>query len=137
MHALESEAHSCRLSLQVQFREKLTVCDQPLCIILSCLVLEKSTQKYLFFKNISNPQFLERNLFLSRSIRNKTIFDNKSVAIGIDVGKNTQEEEEMIKEMVFFKLSDGDFCEYLDSFEWALNLRVYLPRTKAGYEMFS
>lgn len=117
MHALESEAHSCRLSLQVQFREKLTVCDQPLCIILSCLVLEKSTQKYLFFKNISNPQFLERNLFLSRSIRNKTIFDNKSVAIGIDVGKNTQEEEEMIKEMVFFKLSDGDFCEYLDSFE--------------------
>lgn len=94
MHALESEAHSCRLSLQVQFREKLTVCDQPLCIILSCLV---------FFKNISNSQFLERNLFLSRSIRNKTIFDNKSVAIGIDVGKNTQEEEEMIKEIVLLK----------------------------------
>ena len=104
MHAVESEAHSCRLSLQVQFREKLTVCDQPLCIIfLSCLVLEKSTQKYLFFKNISYSQFLERNLFLSRSIRNKTIFDNKSVAIEIDVGKNTQEEEEMIKEMVLLQ----------------------------------
>lgn len=58
---------------------------------------------YLFFKNISNSQFLERNLFLSRSIRNKTIFDNKSVAIGIDVGKNTQEEEEMIKEIVLLK----------------------------------
>ena len=46
---------------------------------------------------------MERNLFLSRSIRNKTIFDNKSVAIGIDVGKNTQEEEEMIKEMVLLQ----------------------------------
>lgn len=77
----------------------------------------------LFFLPLFKKQFLERNLFLSRSIRNKTIFDNKSVAIGIDVGKNTQEEEEMIKE-------NG-------SFEWALNLRVYLPRTNPGYEMFS
>lgn len=30
---------------------------------------------------------MERNLCLSRSIRNKTTFEKKSVAIGIDVGK--------------------------------------------------
>lgn len=102
MHALESEAHSCRLSLQVQFRERLTVCDQPLCIILSCLVLEKSTQKYALIFSISfSKTFLIHNFWKGIYsyhvlIRNKTIFDNKSVAIGIDVGKNTQEEEEMI-----------------------------------------
>ena len=33
----------------------------------------------------------------------KQFFDNKSVAIGIDVGKNTQEEEEMIKEVVLLQ----------------------------------
>lgn len=122
MHALESEANTCRLSLQVQFREKLTVCDQPMCIILSCLVMEKSTLKYALIFSISfSRTFLIHNFWKGIysyhvQFETKQYLITKALLLEL-MWEKIHRKRKMSREWFFFRLRDGDFCEYLDSFE--------------------